>query len=82
MLPERFVPVATPATRVLLGAKNVQDPNHVQEFWPIMIAGYKLWPIVSVANFTVVPVERRVLVGSIVGLGWGVFMALRITPEA
>ena len=42
-----------------------------------MIAGYKLWPLVSLLNFTVVPVERRVVVGSLVGLGWGVFLALR-----
>ena len=42
-----------------------------------MLAGYKLWPLVSILNFSVVPVERRVVVGSLVGLGWGVFLALR-----
>lgn len=42
-----------------------------------MIAGYKIWPLVSILNFTVIPVEKRTLVGSIVGLGWGVFLALR-----
>lgn len=42
-----------------------------------MVAGYKLWPLVSLLNFTVVPVEQRTLVGSLVGLGWGVFLALR-----
>ncbi|MCJ1311270.1 hypothetical protein MMC25_004941 [Agyrium rufum] len=47
------------------------------ELWPIMTTAYKLWPLVSVLNFTVVPVERRVVVGSMVGLGWGVYMALR-----
>ena len=42
-----------------------------------MIAGYKLWPLVSIFNFTVVPMERRVVVGSLVGLGWGVYIALK-----
>ena len=42
-----------------------------------MLAGYKLWPLVSLLNFTVVPVEKRTLVGSLVGLGWGIFLALK-----
>lgn len=42
-----------------------------------MIAGYKLWPLVSLLKFTFVPVEQRTVVGSLVGLGWGVFLALR-----
>ncbi|KAI4196616.1 MAG: hypothetical protein LQ350_006439 [Teloschistes chrysophthalmus] len=48
-----------------------------EQTWPLMIAGYKIWPLVSILNFTVIPVEKRTLVGSIVGLGWGVFLALR-----
>lgn len=42
-----------------------------------MAAGYKLWPFVSVLNHTLIPVEQRTVVGSLVGLGWGVFLALR-----
>lgn len=42
-----------------------------------MIDGYKLWPAVSLLNYTVVPVEKRVVVGSLVGLGWGIFLAMR-----
>lgn len=47
------------------------------EFWPLMIAGWKLWPLVSLINFTVVrSVEGRNLVGSLAGLGWGVYLSL------
>jgi protein Mpv17 len=47
------------------------------EFWPLMIAGWKLWPLVSLINFTVVrSVEGRSLVGSLAGLGWGVYLSL------
>lgn len=42
----------------------------------MMLTGYKLWPAVSLICFTVVPVERRTLVGSLVGFGWGVYLAL------
>lgn len=41
-----------------------------------MFAGYKLWPVVSLLSFTVVPVGSRVVFGSVVGVGWGVFLCL------
>ncbi|MCJ1364535.1 hypothetical protein MMC16_003646 [Acarospora aff. strigata] len=47
-----------------------------QDFGPVMRAGLKLWPLVSLLNFTVVPVEKRILVGSMVGVGWGVYLSL------
>ena len=41
-----------------------------------MLAGYKLWPLVSLLQFTVIPVQQRVVVGSLVGVGWGIFLSL------
>ncbi|KAK5115044.1 hypothetical protein LTR62_001741 [Meristemomyces frigidus] len=46
------------------------------KFWPMIFAGQKLWPMVSVMQFTVVPFEYRTLVGSFVGLLWGVYLSL------
>ncbi|KAF7597339.1 hypothetical protein BBP40_006279 [Aspergillus hancockii] len=46
------------------------------EFWPLLIAGFKLWPLVSILNFTVVPADKRLLVGSIFGVVWGVYLSL------
>ncbi|KAB8075428.1 hypothetical protein BDV29DRAFT_107475 [Aspergillus leporis] len=46
------------------------------EFWPLLIAGFKLWPLVSILNFTVVPADKRLLVGSIFGVIWGVYLSL------
>ncbi|KAF5866288.1 hypothetical protein ETB97_000252 [Aspergillus alliaceus] len=46
------------------------------EFWPFLIAGFKLWPFVSVLNFTVVPADKRLLVGSMFGVVWGVYLSL------
>ena len=47
------------------------------EFWPLMKAGWKLWPLVSVLNFTIVKtVEARNLVGSLAGMVWGIYLSL------
>jgi protein Mpv17 len=43
---------------------------------PLMMSGWKVWPVVAVGNFTLVPVERRVIVGSVVGLFWGVYLSM------
>ncbi|KAG5927030.1 hypothetical protein E4U42_002679 [Claviceps africana] len=54
---------------VVLGAARA-------EFWTIVLAGIKLWPAVSLVNYTLVrTVEGRNLVGCIAGLGWGVYMS-------
>ena len=44
-----------------------------------MIAAARVWPAVSLFNFLVVPADKRVVVGSIVGLFWGIYMVLRVT---
>jgi hypothetical protein len=41
-----------------------------------MIAGFKLWPFVSVLNFTLVPVDQRLLVASLFGVVWAVYLSL------
>lgn len=47
------------------------------ELLPIMRAGWGLWPWVSLFNFVLVKsVEVRNLVGSVAGMGWGVYMSL------
>lgn len=47
------------------------------EFMPIMSAGWRLWPFVSLFNFVVVKsVEVRNLVGSLAGVVWGIYMSL------
>lgn len=43
---------------------------------PIIVESYKIWPVASVINFVFVPVEKRIVFLSAVGLGWGVYMSL------
>ncbi|KAK0655781.1 hypothetical protein B0T16DRAFT_451416 [Cercophora newfieldiana] len=48
-----------------------------EEFWGILRAGWTFWPWVSLVNFVFLEkVEHRNLVGSLAGLGWGVYMSL------
>lgn len=63
--------------KALNGAGSQEIKAAVQEgLWPIFLAGTKLWPAVSLISFTMVPVDKRVLFGSIVGVAWGVYLSL------
>lgn len=47
------------------------------EFWPVITAGWRFWPFVSLVNFAFVKtVEMRNLVGSLAGIAWGVYISL------
>lgn len=83
LLPSVFAPdskLAEPSFRAF-DASRVSWPSVLQrskdEFAPIMMAGWKLWPLVSLINFTLVQsIEGRSLVGGLAGVGWGVYMSL------
>ncbi|OJD25244.1 hypothetical protein ACJ73_03390 [Blastomyces percursus] len=67
---------------VTISALNGQDARAIQEsllrdFVPIIIAGLKLWPMVSVISFTMVPPDKRVLTGNLFGMIWGIYLSLR-----
>jgi protein Mpv17 len=47
-----------------------------QDFFPLLFAGQKLWPLVSIISFTLVPFEHRTVFGGLIGVGWGVFLSL------
>jgi protein Mpv17 len=53
----------------------VKSAQH--DFWGLMNAGWKLWPLISALNFTVVrSVEMRQLLGSLAGFGWNIYLSL------
>jgi hypothetical protein len=47
-----------------------------EQYLPMTMAGLKLWPAVSILSFSVIPLEHRMLFGSVAGLFWGVFLSL------
>jgi hypothetical protein len=48
----------------------------LQDTFPIIYASYKIWPLASVVNFALIPVEKRIVFLSMVGLIWGIFLSL------
>ncbi|KAI0879173.1 hypothetical protein GGS24DRAFT_231339 [Hypoxylon argillaceum] len=43
---------------------------------PIIVAGYKIWPLASIISFACLPVERRIVFLNFIGLLWGIYMSL------
>ncbi|KAI5855107.1 hypothetical protein GGS23DRAFT_601469 [Durotheca rogersii] len=71
----------TVAFFLLMGILKHQDTAQIghnirHETVPVIVAGYKIWPFASVVSFTCVPVERRIVFLSFVGLLWGIYMSL------
>ena len=49
------------------------------DLFHIIKSSWKVWPMVSLINFTVMPYDKRMLFGSFIGLLWGIYICL-ITP--
>lgn len=47
----------------------------MQNFLPLLLAGYRFWPMVCLINLVLMPLEYRPLVGNLAGLGWGIFVS-------
>lgn len=53
----------------------------MQETFPIIFASYKIWPLASVVNFALIPVEKRIVFLSAVGLLWGIYLSLTAAKQ-
>ncbi|KAF5017528.1 hypothetical protein F66182_10529 [Fusarium sp. NRRL 66182] len=47
-----------------------------KETIPIIVDGYKIWPVASIISFSFIPVHRRIVFLSFIGLLWGIYMSL------
>ncbi|KAI5456896.1 hypothetical protein BGZ63DRAFT_395066 [Mariannaea sp. PMI_226] len=47
-----------------------------QRIFPLIKAGWHIWPLVAMCNFLWVPVRSRVLVAVCVGFGWSIFLSI------
>lgn len=66
---------------ILMGLLKNQPLSQIavtvkEQTMPIILAGYRIWPLASIISFTVVPVEKRVVFMNFVGLLWGVYMSI------
>jgi len=63
-----------------MGYVNAGQDGAMEEvrnkFWPLIMDGYKLWPAFALVSFVWIPVQTRVLAGSVVGVAWGIYLSL------
>lgn len=51
--------------------------DHVQaQSWPLIRAGYRIWPLASLFSFTLVPLHLRTVFNGLVGVVWGIYLSL------
>ncbi|GMG98606.1 hypothetical protein Nepgr_000446 [Nepenthes gracilis] len=60
---------------VVLGFLRLESPNNIlrelkDTFWPMLTAGWKLWPFAHLITYGVIPVEQRLLWVDCVELIW------------
>ncbi|KAF2262327.1 hypothetical protein CC78DRAFT_534826 [Lojkania enalia] len=48
------------------------------KFYPMIMDGYKVWPLFSLASFLWIPVDKRIVAGCLVGIGWGIYLSLMV----
>ncbi|THY49708.1 hypothetical protein D6C99_05041 [Aureobasidium pullulans] len=76
----------TAAFLILMGIMKGRSPGEIEtalrtDTLPIIYASYKIWPLASVVNFALIPVEKRIVFLSAVGLVWGVFLSLTAAKQ-
>mmetsp|Transcript_6186 Transcript_6186/g.9724 ORF Transcript_6186/g.9724 Transcript_6186/m.9724 type:complete len:178 (+) Transcript_6186:156-689(+) len=63
-------------TSVLQGDSLREVKERLDEkLWPTMKTLWCIWPAVQVVNFTLVPLEKRVLVVNCVGVAWSIYLS-------
>jgi protein Mpv17 len=53
--------------------KSLNNIRH--KMWPTLVANWKIWPATSLINFSIVPIDYRVLVANFVGLFWNCYLS-------
>lgn len=56
----------------LFNTKSLNDSFEItkNQLGPILIASYKVWPLITLLNFYVIPLQHRVLFGNAISLLW------------
>ncbi|KAK8924370.1 PXMP2/4 family protein 3 [Metarhizium anisopliae] len=71
----------TVAFLVIMGVLKARSPGSiwqsvVDDTIPIIVAGYRIWPLASIVSFSVIPVSKRIVFLSFIGFLWGIYMSL------
>ncbi|KAI0007624.1 hypothetical protein F4779DRAFT_591181 [Xylariaceae sp. FL0662B] len=47
-----------------------------KSYWPALRTNFMIWPFVQMGNFTLVPLEHRVLVVNLFSIGWNCYLSM------
>ncbi|KAI2603917.1 uncharacterized protein GGS25DRAFT_441087 [Hypoxylon fragiforme] len=66
---------------IFLSSMAVMEGGSPQEklaksYVPALQTNYLIWPFVQAANFTLVPLQHRVLVVNVVSIGWNCYLSM------
>ena len=75
-----FSPIYTPyifMALALLEGKRIEDgvDSVKNKTWPTLIASWKIWPLVQLINFSLIPVKYNLLVINLVQVWWNVYLS-------
>ncbi|KAI8141489.1 hypothetical protein BJV82DRAFT_619377 [Fennellomyces sp. T-0311] len=72
-----FIGVFFSAQGLLEGKSAAEIQDKLKNgYTSAVIANYKLWPAVQLANFYFVPLNYRIIVTNVVSLGWNAYLSL------
>ncbi|GAB1600378.1 protein Mpv17-like, partial [Argonauta hians] len=53
----------------------------IQEFKPVLLSNYQVWPAVQLCNFYFIPFQYRILVVNITAVGWNTYLAFKTKDD-
>ncbi|KAI2630354.1 hypothetical protein GGS26DRAFT_107501 [Hypomontagnella submonticulosa] len=69
-----FIGIFLSSMAVMEGGSPQEKLN--KSYWPALQTNYLIWPFVQMANFTLVPLQHRVLVVNLVSIGWNCYLSM------
>jgi protein Mpv17 len=68
-------PKAQAAARKIKPARERIDDRLSSTYFTAITRNWMVWPWVQIVNFSIVPLEHRVLVVNVVALGWNCYLS-------
>jgi protein Mpv17 len=69
------------SSQMLISPSLIPWKSHIMaklrnSYWEVLKANWKIWPAVQCLNFSIVPLQYRLLFVNIVSLGWNAYLSV------